>query len=312
VVLAAVLAVIATTTGQGESNPKLTLGLIFGVIAIFVVVLMALQRADLERAARGDVLATGRAAAEGGRGVENPTTMEEPALWAAMAVAPIDADAVRAREQVWDVGRRSQRLGLVVFALIFLTVPAIYLLESFVPLLIGGPLIALAAIYGSFRAIGPGGEIESGFERTDRAMAPLGLRVTARPKGGFETRAPSMPGFDYRLRGPTELGGERRGRRVTVRLGGYEDAGTSEVHLRAALPEFQARSRDGGIRAAGQGPPELAAALAAVPNSTRWKRIEVSGGPAGLTVARSKGEQRDWLCDLWLAERIADSLGGGG
>ncbi len=312
VVVAAAVAVIATTTGQGESNPKLTLGLIFGVIAVFVVVLLALQRADLERAARGDAAATGRAAAAGGRQVEDPTAMAEPALWGAMAVAPIDADAVRAREQVWDAGRRSQRLGLVVSVLIFLTVPAIYLLESFVPRLIGGPLIAIAAVYGSIRAIRPGGEIESGFERTDRAMAPLGLRVTERPRGGFETRAPSMPGFDYRLRGPTELSGERHGRPVTVRLGGYEETGASEVHLAAALPELRARSRDGRIRAADGGAPQLVEALEEVPNSTRWKRVEVSGGPDGLTVTRKKGEQRDWLCDLWLAERIADALGAGG
>lgn len=233
--------------------------------------------------------------------------MEEPALWAAMAVRPIDADAVSAREEAWDVGRRSRRLALIVCLVILLTVAAIYLLGSFVPLLIGGPLIALAAGYGSIRAIGPGGEIESSYERTDRAMAPLGLQVTERPEGGFETRGPSMPGFDYRLRGATELSGERHGRRVTVRLGGHEDAGTSEVHVATALPGFQAHSRDGRIRPAPESSVAVATALEAIPSSRRWTRIEVRGGPEGVTVTREKGEQRDWLCDLWLAERIADS-----
>ena len=37
--------------------------------------------------------------------------MAEPELWAALAIAPIDADAVRARDEVWDVGRRSQNWG---------------------------------------------------------------------------------------------------------------------------------------------------------------------------------------------------------
>jgi hypothetical protein len=304
-VVAALVIAIATTTGQGEANPKLTLALIFGVIAIFCIVLFALQRSDLTRAASGDATAASRAAAAGGRQVDNPTTMGEPELWAALAIAPIDADAIRARDEVWDVSRRSQNLAIVVTALIFLTVPTIYLTESFVPLLIGGPLIVIAALYGAFRAIGPGGEISQSYERTDRAMKPLGLRVSERPEGGFEMRMPATPGFDYRLRGWTVLSGERHGRQVAVRLGGHEDAGTSEIYVGGPRPEFSARSSDGRVRTKDDAPAAIAAAIEAVPNSTRWKRLEVSGGGEGIVVIRKKGEQRDWLCDLWLAERLA-------
>jgi hypothetical protein len=304
-VVAALAIAIATTMGQGEANPKLALGLIFGVIAVFCAALFAFQRSDLERAAGGDAAATGRAAAEGGKQVGNPTTMTEPELWAALAIAPIDADAIRARDEAWDVSRRSQGLAMVVTLLIFLTVPTIYLAESLMPLLIGGPLIAIAALYGAFRAIGPGGEIGQSYERTDRAMKPLGMQVTERPEGGFEMRMPTTPGFDYRLRGWTVLSGERHGRQVAVRLGGHEDAGTSEVYVGRAAPEFNARSRDGRVRAKDGAPAAIEAALAAVPNSTRWKRLEVSGGGEGIVVTRKKGEQRDWLCDLWLAERLA-------
>ena len=304
-VVAAIAIVIATTMGQGEANPKLALGLIFGVIAIFFLVLMVLQRSDLERVAGGESATTSRAAAAGGRQVDNPMTMAEPELWAAMATAPIDADAVRARDEVWDVSRRSQRLATVIVVLIFLTVPSIYLFETFLPLLIGGPLIAIAAVFGAFRAIAPGGEIDQGFERTDRAMAPLGLQVTQRPKGGFEVRSPNMAGFDYRLRGATELSGERHGHQVVVRLGGHEEAGRSEVTVAGPTAEFSARSRDGRLRAADGAPERIAAALKEVPNSVRWKRVEASGGPEGVVVTRKKGEQRDWLCDLWLAERLA-------
>jgi hypothetical protein len=307
-VVAALVAVIALTMGQGDPNPKLALGLIFGVIAVFFVVLFALQRSDLERTAHGDGAAGSRAAAEGGHPVENPTTMAEPDLWAAMATGPIDADAVRARDEVWDVSRRSLRLGMVIVALIFLTVPAIYLLESFVPLLIGGPLIAIAALYGSFRAIGPGGEIQQSYDRTDRAMKPLGLQVSETPKGGFEMRYPTTPGFDYRLRGWTVMSGERHGRAVSVRLGGHEDAGTSEVivALRGA-GEWSARSRDGRIRAGDDAPETVVAALAKVPNSVRWKRVGVEYDPEGIVIARKKGGQGDWLCDLWLAEQLASA-----
>jgi hypothetical protein len=306
-VVAALAIVIATTTGQGEANPKLTLGLIFGVIALFFIVLFVLQRSDLERAAGSDTAATNRAAAEGGRQVENPTTMTEPDLWAALAIAPIDADAIRARDEAWNVGRRSIRLGMVIVALVFFTVPAVYLFETFLPLLVGVPLIVIAAIYGSIRAIGPGGELDKGYERTDRAMKPLGLRVSERPSGGFEMRFPTTPGFDYRLRGWTVMSGERHGRGVMVRLGGHEDAGTSEVIVAAPSPEWSAHSRDGRVRASEGAPAPVIATLNGVPSSVRWKRLEVSAGPEGVVITRKRGDQLDWLCDLWLAERLAGS-----
>jgi hypothetical protein len=63
--------------------------------------LFGFQRSDLERAAGSSACASELAAAEGGRAVENPMTMSEPELWAAMAVKPIDAEAVRARSEMW-------------------------------------------------------------------------------------------------------------------------------------------------------------------------------------------------------------------
>jgi len=93
---------------------------------------------------------------------------------------------------------RSLRLGMVVTLLIFLTVPAIYPLESFVPRLIGGPLIAIVALYGSFRALAPGGELDRGYELADRAMAPLRLEVSERtvraPVPEFEAKAKAKDG----------------------------------------------------------------------------------------------------------------------
>ena len=134
----------------------------------------------------------------------------------------------------------------------------------------------IAALYGSFRAIGPGGELDQGYARMDRALKPLGLRVTARPTGGFEPRSPTMPGFDYRLRGTTELGGERHGRQVTVRFGGHEDAGHSEVEIAAPCNPFEAKS----------------------------KRVEARSGPEGLVISRRKAAPDDCLRDLWAAELL--------
>lgn len=186
-VAAALAIVIATTMGQGDPNPKLALGLIFGVIAIFGVILLVLQRSDLERAAGSGAAATNRAAAEDGRKFENPTTA----------------------------------------------------------------------------------------------------------------------GFDYRQRGWTLMSGERRG--VMVRLGGHEDAGTSEVIVAAPSPEWSAHPRDGRVRPA-EGPPDgIVAALEAVSSAVRWKRVEVQAGAERIVVTRKNAEQQDWLCDLWLAERLAGS-----
>lgn len=65
VVMAAVAA-IALTMGQGEANPKPALGLIFGVIAVFCLLLLAFQRSGLERAAATGARGSERAAAAAG------------------------------------------------------------------------------------------------------------------------------------------------------------------------------------------------------------------------------------------------------
>lgn len=234
-------------------------------------------------------------------------TLTEPELWAAMAVKPIGADAVRARSQMWDSGRRSLRLAMAVTLLIFLTVPSIYLLESFVPLLIGGPLIAVAALYGSFRALAPGGELDQSHELAERAMAPLGLEVSERPTVSIEMRDPVQPRMGPKIRGALVLSGVRHQRPVSVRLGSGEVNSQSEVTVRSASPEFEAKSGDGRVRPGDATPAAIVEALAAVPTSTRWKRVEVEGGSEGIVVTRRGGTQSDWLSDLWLAERLASA-----
>jgi hypothetical protein len=207
-----------------------------------------------------------------------------------------------------DAGRRSLRLGMIVTLLIFLTVPSIYLFESFVPLIIGGPLIVIAAVYGSVRALAPGGEMDEGYENVGLAMAPLGFAVTKRPKVSIETRDATTGRVGPRIHGALVLSGERHGRPVSVRLGSGEVRSTSEVTVRVASPGFEAKSRDGRVRPAKDAatPAAIAATLEAVPNSTRWKKLKVEGGPEGIVISRKGGAQADWLCDLWLAERLAD------
>ena len=142
------------------------------------------QSRDLSAAERGEAKA-----AVAQDSIENPATMHEPALWASMAVKPIDKDALRARKDVWGVARGSMRLGMLICVLIFLAVPPIYLLDTFVPLLIGAPLIAIIALWKSVPMLGGGGDIGKAYDAANRAMAPLGLELTERlqvtiePKG---------------------------------------------------------------------------------------------------------------------------------
>ena len=301
------VALIALNAGSTDPNPKGTMALTFGVIAVFIVILFVLQRSDLERVAGGDAKAVQRAVAEGSGKIENPTTMEEQQLWAALAIKPIDNEAIKARGSIWDSSRRSQKLGWVVMALIFLTVPPIYLFESFVPLLIGGPLIAIAAIYGSVRALAPGGEMDSAYDKVGTAMAPLGFEVTERPQVNIEVREATTGRVGPKIHGALVLNGERHGRAVSVRIGSSEVSSRSEVRVRVAAPEFKAKSRDGKVRPGDDVPAPFAAALREMPNSTRWKKMTVECGPEGIVVARKGGGQADWLCDLWLAERLAEA-----
>jgi len=306
-VVAALCAAIGLTMGGGEANPKLALGLIFGVIAAFCLILFTLQRSDLNRVSGADARGSSRAAAEGGREIDNPTTLSDPDLWAAMAVRPIDAEAVEARAAGWEAGRRSQNLAMLVTLLIFLTVPSIYLFESFVPLLIGGPLIAIAAVFGSVRALMPGGEMDRGYANAGKAMAPLGFGLTEGPSVSIETRDAVTGRVGPKIRGALALEGTRSGRSVSVRVEGTETGSRSEVSVAAPTPEFKARSRDGRVRPADGAPESIVAVLQRAPNSTRWRKVTVEGGREGIVVTRKGGEQADWLCDLWLAERLSEA-----
>ena len=89
-----------------------------------------------------------------------------------------------------------------------------------------------------------------------------------------------------------------------VRIGGEERSDASEVSVGVPTDEFSARSRDGRVRPANGATDEVVAALKGVPNSTRWKKLTVEGGPQGIIVARRGGAHSDWICDLWLAERL--------
>jgi hypothetical protein len=302
-VVMGIVTAIGLTVDPTDPSPKLQLGLIFGVVGVFMALLFFFQSRDVGRAEGETRRSTSRAAAEGPRDVENPTTMDEAELWGAMAVKPIEGDAAKARNEMFGPVRHGIRLGAVICVLIFLGVPPIYLFDTFVPLMICAPLIAILAVYGSIRAIGSGGEVDKGFDRADAMMQPLGLDLVQRPEIRLEPRMPPIWGANARLRGPMVLEGKRHGRSVSVN---QEDS-DSVTTVKGSTPTFEAEVRDGRFKAGEDAPEAVAAALGEIPNSTRWKGVEIHGGRGGIVVERKRNRE-DWLCDLWLAERLASRL----
>src|SRR5262249_13256388 len=148
--------------------------------------------------------------------VQNPTTMDDAELWAAMAVKPIDDQAAKARSQTWASTRSSIHLGIWICLLIFAGVVPIYLFDTFVPFLICAPLIVLIAAWRGIRLLMPGGDVDKAYDRADLAMRPLGLSMSARPEVGIRPRGPAQPGLQTSVTGPMVLEGERHGRKVTV------------------------------------------------------------------------------------------------
>ena len=148
--------------------------------------------------------------------------------------------------------------------------------------------------------------MDKGYENVGVAMAPLGFEVTERPQVSIETRDPTTGRVGPKIRGALVLEGQRHGRGVSARLGSTETTSRSEVTVASPVPEFKAKSRDGRVRADNGAPENVVAALKLVPNSTRWKKLTVEAGPEGIEIIRKGGGQADWLCDLWLAERLAE------
>ena len=295
-------ALVGLTMGQGQSNPKDAYAVIFGIVGLYMVMLFILQSRDLSAAEAADA----RASTVQPQEIENPATLDEPTLWAAMAIRPVDADAVRARKQIWATGRASLSTAKLVTLLIFLTVPPIYLFETFVPLFVGVPLIAGIALWKSVRLIGGG--LDQAYDSASLAMAPLGLEIVERPSLTIEPKGVAPFRMGPAMHGTLRLEGERHGRAVTVNM--PTSAGIrspSEVVVHAPAPEYEFRARDGRLKAADGAPPAAAEALKRVPNSPRWNGVRGEAGPAGIVVRRKSAVNDAMLLDLWLAERLADA-----
>lgn len=288
-VVAAGSAWIALRYGQGDANPKGALAAIFGLVGGFMALLFVLQWLDVGRAQ-----------------AEDPETE----LWKEMALRPLDGDALRARQEIWGSTRQSIGTAALITLVIFLTVPPVYLLETFTPLYVGVPLIAAIALWKSVRLLTPGGDFDEAYERTSRALAPLGLRVVEHPSLSIEPRGVAPLRMGPALHGALVLEGERHGRAVHVSMpaGAGVRSPSSVTVGTPASAMFEFRARDGRLKAADGAPAAVRDSLREIPNSPNLNGARGRADADGITVERKNAGGEDWLRDLWLAERVAALL----
>jgi len=300
-ILVVAVVLVALSAPETDPNPKKQLAIIFALVGGFVLLLLIVQGIEM-RAASGVRTA---ALTAPGTAIENPMTIPQVDLWAALATEPIGDEHARAHEEVWGTVRSSRRSLWIVCVLIFTTVPMTYLLETFVPVLIGAALIALVSAIAAVRVVGSGGGLDRAYEAFDQSVGPLGLHLDELPTVGVTSRPTPPYGLKTDIRGAVRFSGERHGRAVSVVM----DGGASEVRVAADVPTFEAKARDGKVRGKRKGelPPAVEAALATVPSSTAWKGTTVNGDADGVVVRRKPVGEQGWMPDLWLAERVADA-----
>ncbi len=293
---------VALSVDPTDPNPKGTYALIFGIVGAYVFLLLAIQRLDIEAAARQRA----RPSIAPGTTIDNPMTVPEPDLWAALATGPIGDQAIRAHGLAWGLVRKSNNTAWIVCVLIFTCVPMTYMLESFVPVLVGAALIVLVSIaYLVGLAGAGGGELQDAYDAIDASLEPLGMSLVERPSIGAGFRPVPPYGLKSEIRGAVRFSGERDGRAVGVTMEGNECV----VRLAApGIPAFEAKTRDGKVRGKRRGdlPAEIEVVLGAIPGSPAWKGTTLSSDGDEIVARQKPIPERGWMPCLWLAERVAD------
>jgi hypothetical protein len=299
VVVAVLAAVIGLAFGQ-SGNPTIVMAVILALVFGYVAILLTLQRRDLDTAARRDAL--GAAAPAGA--VDDPTTPDQTALLNALAIKPVDAEALAgASGRVWALGRSSINSGAVIMVLIFCAVVPWQLFQAYWSLIVFVPLIVGYAIFLVVRMLRPGGELDRAYDDSAATLEPLGLRLTERPQVEMHKRLDS-PLPRHEVVGGVAYAGQRHGRQVAIRI-----EGGSQTTLSGSFERFRVRAARQRLHAEAGAPPAVVAVVDALPRSACWTGIAASGGPDGIAVGRKRGGGEHWMRDLWLAERLADAAG---
>jgi len=301
IVVMAAVAAIALQYGSGTAHPTGALIAIVAIVFGFIAVLMVLQRRDLNRVSGR----SRREALTDPGPVSDPTTVEPGSLIVAMAVRPVDEKAMAGGDAAWGIARHSMNSGAVMVTLIFLAMAPWIIFQWKWSLIVMLPIIGVYLLYLVARIVMPGGTVSKAYRAGADMLAPLGLDMTEQPKVGLNPRF-DRPGYSAKMVGTFALEGDRHGRHVSMQR---ESDGPTVVAVGGAYPDFTVKSDGDRLRAARGAPPEVGRALGSLSGSKRWKGVELSAGADGIAVQRRRdGSGFDWLCDLWVAERLADAV----
>jgi hypothetical protein len=301
IVVMVAVALIALQFGSGTAHPTGALIAIVAIVFGFLAVLMVLQHRDLDRVSGK---ARREAIADPGP-VSDPTTVPPGSLIAAMAVRPVDEKALAGGDAAWGIARHSMNSGAIMVTLIFFAMAPWIIFQWKWSLIVMLPIIGVYLLYLVARIVIPGGTVSQAYRAGADMLSPLGLDMTQEPRVGLEHRL-GQPGYSGKLVGTFALEGERHGRRVSMRR---ESDGATVIAVGGSYPEFSVRSDGDRLRAARGSPPQVGRALGSLSRSKRWNGMELRAGADGITVERRRDSSGfDWLCDLWLAERLADAV----
>jgi hypothetical protein len=168
-------------------------------------------------------------------------------------------------------------------------------LYVFVPMIIG------YAVYMLSKVMASGGSLAPIYALAEPTMKPLGLVMTETPSVQTTPRVVG-PGMQKQITGAAVYEGTRHGRNVRLRL-----ASKTTTQIAGSFPGFTIRNRSGKLQPAANAPPVVKAVVATLPASPLWTGVNVHGGDDGIVVER-KDNRSSWMCDLWLAERLADAF----
>jgi hypothetical protein len=291
-------AAVALLFGQGNANPTGVYIVIFVLIFGFVAGLLYLQRRDLDTAEQRSKAET---ASEVITEVTDPTTANSRSLLHALAIGPVDDTAVDdASTYTWQLGRSSITSGGIIMVLVGCAVIPWQLFQTYWTLYLFVPMIVAYAGFLTSQMFGAGGSLAPMYASSEPTMTPLGLTLTEAPRLETSPRIGGR-GSQKEIVGAATYEGTRHDRAVMLRL-----AASTKTTIAGSYPSFAVKSRDGRLNATGA-PPSVAAVIAPLATSELWKGVTVKGGEKGIVVTR-KNNRASWMCDLWLAERLADAV----
>jgi hypothetical protein len=297
-VVGAGAAAIALIFGQGNANPTGAYIAIFVLIFGFVAGLLYLQRSDLDTAeTRAKKEASGPVSE-----VTDPTTANSRSLIHALAIGPVDDTAIEdATDYTWGLGRSSISGGGVIMVLVACAVIPWQLFQTYWTLYLFTPLIIGYAGYMLSKVMASGGSLAPLYALSEPTMTPLGLTITETPTVQTSPRVAGA-GTQKQITGTATYEGERHGRNVRLRLGSK-----TTTQIAGSYPGFTIRNRSGKLQPAANAPAAVKSVVAPLAASPLWTGVNVHGGEDGIVVER-KDNRSSWMCDLWLAERLADAF----